>query len=265
VSPLAKSLRDRFVYDGAHSAFRHRRHGAPATDLPADRFVVYAQNHDQVGNRPLGDRLTTLVPMARLRLAAALVLLSPYVPMLFMGEEYGETNPFLYFVNHEDPNVVAAVREGRRREFAAMAWSEEVLDPQSLEAFTRSKLVRDRSRRRDCRPLHALYRRLIRLRREERALRPGAGSYVVHGGRERAWVALELHADGASSLLAVFNLDDAQTIELPIVPRPWELRLSTDSRRWGGTGHEPAVTPGATGTSLHAPARSALLYRAIDT
>jgi maltooligosyltrehalose trehalohydrolase len=262
VSPLAKSLRDRFVYDGAHSAFRHRRHGASATDVPADRFVVFAQNHDQIGNRPRGDRLATLVPLERLRLAAALVLLSPYVPMLFMGEEYGETNPFLYFVNHDDPNVVAAVREGRRREFAAMAWVEEVLDPQALESYERSKLLRERSRRRDRRPLHALYRRLIRLRREERALTPGAGTYTVHGGGERTWVALELHAEGAADLLAVFNLDEAQAVELPVAARRWDLRLSTDARRWGGTGQEPPATVGPGGTSVHAPRWTALLYRA---
>jgi maltooligosyltrehalose trehalohydrolase len=261
VSPLAKSLRDRFVYDGAHSAFRNRRHGAPATDVPADRFVVFVQNHDQVGNRPRGDRLASLVPMDRLRLAAALVLLSPYVPLLFMGEEYGETNPFLYFVSHDDPAIVAAVREGRRREFA-MGWEEEVPDPQAPDSFERSRLVRERARRRDRRPLHALYRRLIRMRREERALRPGAGTYDVHGGGERSWVALELHADGAADLLAVFNLGDAQEVVLPIAPRRWDLRLSTDARRWGGAGAEPPAAVGPDGTTILAPAWSALVYRA---
>jgi maltooligosyltrehalose trehalohydrolase len=261
VSPIAKSLRDRFVYDGAHSAFRHKRHGAPATDVPADRFVVFAQNHDQVGNRPRGERLASLVPIERLRLAAALVLLSPYVPLLFMGEEYGETSPFLYFVSHDDPEVIAAVREGRRREFANMAWSEEVPDPQSPETFARSRLVRERARRRDRRPLHALYRRLLRLRREEPSLRPGAAHVTVHGGDERTWVALELAAEGASPLLAVFNLDAAQEIVLPAPPTPWDCRLSTDSRRWGGRGHEPAWTPTPSGIHLAAPAWTALLYR----
>jgi maltooligosyltrehalose trehalohydrolase len=261
VSPVAKSLRDRFVYDGAHSAFRHRRHGAPATDVPADRFVVFAQNHDQVGNRPRGDRLATLVPIERLRLAAALVLLSPYVPLLFMGEEYGETSPFMYFVSHDDPAVIAAVREGRRREFLDMAWAEEVPDPQLPETFARSRLVRERARRRDRRPLHALYRRLLRLRREERALRPGAGTCVVYGGEDRTWVALERAAEGGLPLLAVFNLDEAQDVVVPTTDGPWELRLSTDARRWGGHGHEPHGTAGPHGLHVAAPAWSALLYR----
>jgi maltooligosyltrehalose trehalohydrolase len=261
VSPIAKSLRDRFVYDGAHSAFRHRRHGAPATDIPADRFVVFAQNHDQIGNRPRGERLASLVPMERLRLAAALVLLSPYVPLLFMGEEYGETSPFLYFASHDDPEVVAAVREGRRREFADLAWSEEIPDPQSPDTFLRSRLVRERARRRDRRPLHALYRRLMRLRREERVLRPGVADVTVHGGDDRSWVALELQAADAPSLLAVFNFADAQTVELPVGASGWDLRLSTDARRWGGQGHEPAVTAASGGLHVLAPAWSALLYR----
>jgi maltooligosyltrehalose trehalohydrolase len=260
VSPVAKSLRDRFVYDGAHSAYRHRRHGAPATDVPADRFIVFAQNHDQVGNRPRGDRLATLVPIERLRLAAALVLLSPYVPLLFMGEEYGETSPFLYFVSHDDPQIVAAVREGRRREFLDMAWAEEIPDPQSPETFLKSRLVRERARRRDRRPLHALYRRLLRVRRDERALRPGAGTCTVHGGGERTWVALELTADGGAPLLAVFNLGEAQEVVLP-VDGTWDCRLSTDSRRYGGAGHEPACRGTTDGVTITAPAWSALLYR----
>jgi maltooligosyltrehalose trehalohydrolase len=262
VSPIAKSLRDRFVYDGAHSAFRHKRHGHPATDVPADRFVVFAQNHDQIGNRPKGDRLATLVPIDRLRLAAALVLLSPYVPLLFMGEEYGETSPFLYFVSHDDPEVVAAVREGRRREFLEWAWDEEFTDPQSPDSFAKSRLVRERARRRDRRPLHALYRRLLRLRREEIALRPGAATVVVHGGGERTWVALELTPEHAPALLAIFNFGPAQEIVVPVgEPAHWECRLSTDARRYGGAGHEPGGTESPTGLRIAAPAWSALLYR----
>jgi len=223
---------------------------------------VFAQNHDQIGNRPKGDRLATLVPMDRLRLAAALVLLSPYVPLLFMGEEYGETNPFLYFVSHDDPEVVAAVREGRRREFLEGAWDEEFADPQSPDTFAKSRLVRERARRRDRRPLHALYRRLLRLRREEIALRPGAATVVVHGGGECTWVALELTPEHAPALLAIFNLGPADEITVPVgEPAHWECRLSTDARRYGGGGHEPGGTATPTGLHVSAPAWSALLYR----
>jgi hypothetical protein len=129
--------------------------------------------------------------------------------------------------------------------------------------------VRERARRRDRRPLHALYRRLLRLRREEPVLRPGAARVTVHGGDDRgsdrgkdhSWVALELDAPGAPSLLAVFNFGDAQVIDLPVDAAGWHCRLSTDARRWGGTGHEPDVAATPEGLRVLAPAWSALLYR----
>ena len=118
---VAKVLARRYVNDGRYSPHRRRRHGRPAAEVPADRFVVAVQNHDQTGNRARGERLSTLLSAEALRLAAALVLLSPYVPLLFMGEEHGETNPFLYFVSHGDPALVEAVRKGRQEEFATFS------------------------------------------------------------------------------------------------------------------------------------------------
>ena len=118
---VAKVLARRYVNDGRYSPHRRRRHGRTAAEVPADRFVVAVQNHDQTGNRARGERLSTLLSAEALRLAAALVLLSPYVPLLFMGEEHGETNPFLYFVSHGDPALVEAVRKGRQEEFATFS------------------------------------------------------------------------------------------------------------------------------------------------
>lgn len=135
---LAKAMADGYVYTGQRSAFRGRRHGAPPCGVEADAFVVFAQNHDQVGNRAGGERLSRLVDARRLRLAAAVVLLSPFTPMLFMGEEYGETAPFLYFTDHGDPGLAEAVRRGRREEFG---WAEgEGYDPQHPDAFAASRL-----------------------------------------------------------------------------------------------------------------------------
>ncbi|HEY7530674.1 MAG TPA: malto-oligosyltrehalose trehalohydrolase, partial [Gemmatimonadota bacterium] len=192
VEPVARALASRFVYAGQRSAYRGRRHGAPAADVPADRFVVAAQNHDQVGNRARGERLSCLVDADRLRLAAALLLLSPYVPLLFQGEEYGETNPFLYFTSHGDPALVEAVREGRRREFASFAWAGEVPDPQAEETFARSRIDPSRAGRPPHAGLLALHRELLRLRREEPALRPGAAAVVVTHDGDAEWVALRL-------------------------------------------------------------------------
>src|SRR5262249_38471410 len=103
IDQLVASLREPFVYDGARSRYRRRRHGGKSEELPREKFVVAMQNHDQIGNRATGDRLSTILSPEQLRLAAALLLLSPYVPLIFMGEEYGETNPFQYFVSHDNP------------------------------------------------------------------------------------------------------------------------------------------------------------------
>jgi maltooligosyltrehalose trehalohydrolase len=241
--PLVKALRDRFVYDGCRSTYRRRRHGAPATDLGADRFVVSVQNHDQVGNRATGDRLGTLVPHAAQKLAAALLLLSPYVPLLFMGEEYGEINPFLYFVSHGDPELVAAVRAGRQREFAAFAWQGEVPDPQAEETFERSRLDHARATAPGHAEIRSLYRDLLRLRCDEPALHSAGGPMrVLDGGSEQAgWLAM-VHGDGtAQPLLAVFNLG-AEPEELTVPRAPtggWAHRLATADRRYAGDGAVP--------------------------
>jgi maltooligosyltrehalose trehalohydrolase len=158
VADLAKAFHRPHVHDGTWSSFRKRRFGAPADDVPAERFVVFNQNHDQVGNRAYGDRLSE-----RARpLAAFCTLLAPFTPMLFMGEEYGERAPFQFFSDHIDEEIATATREGRRREFAAFAqFGEEIPDPQDEETFLRSKLSWDPDP-----ALTALYTELLAARRE---------------------------------------------------------------------------------------------------
>jgi maltooligosyltrehalose trehalohydrolase len=158
VAQLAKAWHRPYVYDGNYSRFRRHRYGAPAGDVPPERFVVFDQNHDQVGNRAFGDRLP---PPAR-PLAAFCTLLSPYVPMLFMGEEDGENAPFQFFSDHIDESIAQATRDGRLAEFASFAEfaDEEIPDPQDPATFERSKLTRRRDPE-----LAALYADLMRLRR----------------------------------------------------------------------------------------------------
>ncbi|HEX9106618.1 MAG TPA: malto-oligosyltrehalose trehalohydrolase, partial [Longimicrobiales bacterium] len=170
VSDLARAFRNGYVYTGQYSAYRGRRHGASARAVPARRFVVYAQNHDQVGNRAQADRLSTLVDFESLKLAAAAVCLSPFLPLLFMGEEYGEEAPFMYFVSHTDPELVEAVRRGRREEFAAFYWRDEPPDPHGRETFESARLRHGLRREEDHRTIAAFYRELLRLRRELPAL-----------------------------------------------------------------------------------------------
>jgi maltooligosyltrehalose trehalohydrolase len=264
VTPVATALRTPFVFDGRYSQHRKRRHGAPATGVPADRFVVCIQNHDQVGNRAFGDRIAALVGLRTSRLAAALLLLSPYVPLLFMGEEYGETNPFQYFVSHGDPDLVESVRTGRRKEFERFGWGDDVPDPQATETFDRSRLDRRRRESGEYAGVYALYGDLLRLRRQMPALRPGQAEVRVAHDERDAWITLELTSEQGPPLMAVFNLSDSER-HVPAAtsaPGAWRLLLSTEGEMYGGRGGAGACLPdngGPTATVL-VPATSASVY-----
>ncbi len=163
---LAKSLRQAYVYDGGYSPHRRRRHGRSPAGLSPSRFLGYLQNHDQVGNRATGERSSMLLGTGLLKVAAAVVLLGPFVPMLFQGEEWAASTPFLYFTDHDDPELGEAVSEGRRREFAAFGWSpEQVPDPQSEETFEASVLRWAELAEEPHAGLLDWHRRLIALRR----------------------------------------------------------------------------------------------------
>ncbi|WHZ25902.1 MAG: malto-oligosyltrehalose trehalohydrolase [Nitrospira sp.] len=170
---LAKALTDTFVFDGCYSRSRDRRHGGSAEGLPGDRFVVCTQNHDQIGNRAAGDRLSTLLPPPAQRLAASLMLLAPYLPLLFMGEEYGEPRPFQFFCSFSDPALIENVRAGRRREFEAFHRDGDVPDPQAESTFAASRLSWSWEADPHRAGLRRLYQDLLRARREWPALRDG--------------------------------------------------------------------------------------------
>jgi maltooligosyltrehalose trehalohydrolase len=232
---VAKVLAERYVNDGRYSRYRRRRHGRPAADVSAERFVVCLQNHDQTGNRAWGERLASLVGPDALRLAAAILLLSPYLPLLFMGEEHGETNPFLYFTSHGDPALVEAVRQGRRREFEAFAWSGEVPDPQAEDTFQRSRPRWEAAESGDGSRLRALYRDLIRLRRAEPALRPGAAQVAVRHDDAEGWVAVR-YQRGDAVLESAFNLSAVARVVPVAAPERSRLVFSTDAPGYGGEG-----------------------------
>ena len=167
---LAKAIASVFFNDGGYSALRDRRHGTKATRFPGDRYVAFAQNHDQVGNRAKSDRYAASLDPAAVRLAAGILLLSPRIPLLFMGEEYGETAPFPFFSDFQDPGLIQAVREGRKQEFASFGWTGEVPDP--FAASTRDSAVLSWTWAEPRRSgLRALYRDLLQLRGESPALR----------------------------------------------------------------------------------------------
>jgi len=161
---LAKAFNDTYVYTGQYSVHRKKHFGVLPVDNPYHQFIVFAQNHDQIGNRLAGDRLAATLTIGQLMLVAATVLLSPHIPLLFMGEEYGEQHPFLYFTDHAEPALIESLREGRRKEFAYFNWEGPVPDPQSMEVFEQSKLGWETSTEQG-RALLAWYQQLIQFRK----------------------------------------------------------------------------------------------------
>jgi maltooligosyltrehalose trehalohydrolase len=240
---LARSLRDRFAYAGRYSPYRRRTVGRPARDVPYERFVVCSQNHDQVGNRMLGERLSALVDRETEKATAAAVLLSPFTPMLFMGQEYGETAPFQYFVSHTEEWLVEAVRTGRREEFAAFGWEGDVPDAQDPATFHRSTLdwsLRDHP---DHRPLLDLHRELLALRRRHPAIAgPDAGEATPsrHGAEALAWHRRAVDHE----VVVVVNPGDAPVEVALARPGPWRVVLDTADERFAGPGADDDPTWG---------------------
>ena len=238
VGDLAKVLVEGFALDGRPSRFRGRQHGRPAGDLPAERFVVFSQNHDQVGNRPFGERLSRLVPFEAQKLAAGTTLLSPYLPLVFMGSEYGETAPFLYFTDHAGRALAHAVRLGRAQEMADETGGREPPDPQSTATFERSRLDRHRRSRPGHRILFRLHRTLLGLRRTLVPCRRLGPNEV---GRDLAepsvlWI-YRRDSVGRPDSLAIFRFADrAGIVRPPRIRTDLVLRIDSSSERWGGPG-----------------------------
>jgi maltooligosyltrehalose trehalohydrolase len=171
---LAKVLTRGLAYDGSYSAYRRRCHGRPATGIFGTQFVACLQNHDQVGNRALGERTSRLLPPGLLKIGAALVMTSAFVPMLFQGEEWAAATPFLYFTDHQESGLGEAVRKGRRKEFAAFGWeSQNIPDPQAEETFLTSRLDWDELQQEANNQMLAWHQSLIALRRRLASLTDG--------------------------------------------------------------------------------------------
>jgi maltooligosyltrehalose trehalohydrolase len=243
VADLARVLSDGFALDGRYSRYRRRRHGIPLGPLASERLVVAAQNHDQVGNRSGGERLSALVSFEALKLAAGVLLLSPYRPLLFMGEEYGEPAPFLFFTSHSDPEVIAGVRRGRLEEAPPEGGASELIDPQAESTFARSRIDFTRRERLPHRALWELHRTLLRLRRDRVPPVRLATSQIRTGPEEAAsWISLQWSDPTGADTCAAFHFGpEVAHVDLFPSARGLYRLLDSSDTRWAGPG---AASPG---------------------
>ena len=240
---LARAVAEGFAFQGEHSEHFGRPRGTPSADLGGERFVICLQNHDQVGNRAVGDRLSAIVPFAAVKMAAALMFVTPALPLLFMGEEYGETSPFQYFVSHLDPALVEAVRKGRAEEFRSFGWEGAIPDPSEPATFLRSRLNHSLAGAPRHRELREYYRRWLALRRSHPAL--GAA------GKERTRAELDAtesiltvtrQAPNGLTVRLVANLTRTAT---PVAAPAPDARVLVDSEevRFAGSGTARPLAP----------------------
>lgn len=237
IGHLVKAEREGFVYAWYYTKDRRGRNRISSRDIPAQQIVVFSQNHDQIGNRMLGERLSKLVSFEALKLVAGTVLFSPYIPLLFMGEEYGEESPFLYFASHTDLDIIAAIREGRKRKFQAFKWSGDLPDPQNLETFLQSKIRWEKRTEGKHKILLAFYRLLIQLRKDLPALKNlDKNNLEVFGGEEDRIIFIRRWHDQNQVLSIMnFNTNDV-TFCACFTDRRWKKVLDSSDKRWMGPG-----------------------------
>ncbi|MFD2935683.1 malto-oligosyltrehalose trehalohydrolase [Spirosoma flavum] len=264
IQHLAKSYRDAYVYDGTYMPRRARIVGKSTAGHAGRQFVVFSQNHDQIGNRMLGERPSQLVSFDMQKLMAGAVMSSPYLPMLFMGEEWGELNPFMYFVSHSDPTLVEAVRQGRKAEFAAFQKSVEVPgqsdgalespDPQDERTFERSKLQWPRLTQEPHRTLFRYYQTLLALRKKSSLRHPDRESVAVVVDEVRQTLTLfRQHkqqlkfgpSDVAETVVCLLNFSrEPQSLSLPAIDGQWRNLLDSADPQWHGPMGAPPLIDG---------------------
>ncbi|MDP3920326.1 MAG: malto-oligosyltrehalose trehalohydrolase [Candidatus Omnitrophota bacterium] len=235
LTDIVKSLRNAFVYDGRYSVSRVRTHGNSTHGIPAEKFVICTQNHDQIGNRAFGDRLSQTLTFAEQKMIAGLLLFSPYLPLLFMGEEYGEPAPFQYFVDHGDKDLVEAVRNGRKKDFEAFGW-DKIPDPKSKATYDKSKLNWKLVSKGPHKHLLNFYGDMLALRKK----------FKIGSNRNRKQLQVECsdktqclavgYREGAKSApFAIFSFSDKPvTLKLPLGRKAFDPVIYSDETRYGG-------------------------------
>lgn len=268
-SQMVKAYTDAFVYTGEYSRYRLRRHGGPAQGRPTSQFVVFSQNHDQIGNRKCGDRLSANQPMEKLLLASGVVLLSPYIPLLFMGEEYGEKAPFHYFVSHSDPVLIEAVRKGKDEEHASGICEGEIPDPSAESTFLDCKMDLTLKREGEQALILEFYKQLLALRTRLPALQVfQRDNMEITCVQQQKILAIRRHAE-KSAVLCLFSFSNMQEeVRLALPQGNWEKILDSSARHWRGPGEAAAgsiaVAKGGAECSIVINPFSLLVYAGND-
>lgn len=261
INHLAKAYVDAYVYDGQYSEHRKKKFGIKAKNHPGEQFIVFSQNHDQVGNRMLGERTSQLVSFEMQKLLAAAVMGSPFLPMLFMGEEWSEPNPFLYFVSHADPELAEAVRKGRKEEFASFHIEGEAPDPMSEQTFNRSKLSWDLLHADPHKTMFDYYKALIKLRKTHPALRkPVRNNLSVDADPSKNTLTLSrLHGNDHVMILMNFSREK-QAIKPTMEIKEWHKILDSADPLWNGPSASADQIVIALGSSIVVQPESVLIY-----
>lgn len=241
IEQVAKAYTDGFVHSGEYVSFRKKKYGAPSTGIPGYRFVAFIQNHDQIGNTADGARLCTQISHQMMKVGMAALLLAPYLPMLFMGEEYIDNAPFLYFVSHSDKELIEAVKNGRKKEFEGEQWDIAPSDPQDEETFNRCKLTWEKRNSGNHKEMLEWNKALIDLRKKHLALRNFDKNTVrVYIINPQCYVLHRRSDDEQHHILALFNLSgSAASFILPGFAKSWHLVLASGTLPAGSTTIQP--------------------------
>ncbi len=267
INHLARGYSNGYVYADDYSVFRRRRHGNSSKAVPAERFVVFSQNHDQIGNRMLGERLSELADTEAVKAGAAVVLLSPNIPLLFMGEEYAETARFPYFVDHSDEALLAAVQEGRKLEFSGFEWEVEPPIPHSEDIFQSAKLNLDLAREGVHKSIFDFYKELIHLRKTLLALQFPSKDRMEVIGYEPQKIMLVRRWYQSAEVVMVFHFGkNNRVLNFPFPQGDWTALMDSADEKWSGPGSKAPEAIGSDNeVTLELSPFQLLLYERKDT